>query len=305
MTNSTHSLLMISAMYENGGNTVHRFLDGHPQLAVYPFESQLGTTLVSDALASMFPHKYRWPVFPLSGSPVQDYASIIDEECRVRLRTPHVSKFRHVEMDLSDDDRGALYRQYVCQAERTTGGNVLAFFRATFDAWKNRSRSDRERMFVGYSPIIVVDADRILADLPHAHVLHVVRNPWSAYADTKRRPVPLSLDGYMLRWNVCQMHALRARARFPGRVHIVRVEDVMADPLATLGAVCEAAGLERADTLATPTWNGQPLGEIYPWGTIRQPTLEANAAAAASLSDDERQAIGVWTTPYLEAFGYR
>ena len=40
--------LMISAMYENGGNTTQRFLDGHPQLRVYPFESQLGTRLVSD-----------------------------------------------------------------------------------------------------------------------------------------------------------------------------------------------------------------------------------------------------------------
>ena len=35
-------LLMLSAMYENGGNTVHRFLDGHPEMYVYPFESQLG-----------------------------------------------------------------------------------------------------------------------------------------------------------------------------------------------------------------------------------------------------------------------
>ena len=39
-------LLMIGAMYENGGNTTHRLLDGHPQLHVYPFESQLGTRLV-------------------------------------------------------------------------------------------------------------------------------------------------------------------------------------------------------------------------------------------------------------------
>ena len=39
-------LLMLGAMYENGGNTTHRLLDGHPQLFVYPFESQLGTRLV-------------------------------------------------------------------------------------------------------------------------------------------------------------------------------------------------------------------------------------------------------------------
>lgn len=305
MTTADPTLLMISAMYENGGNTVHRFLDGHPQLAVYPFESQLGTTLVADALSSMFPAKYRWPVFPLSGTPAQDYAAIIDEECRVRTRTPHVSKFRHVELDLSDDERGRLYGQYVCETGRTTGGNVLAFFRATFDAWKNRQASGRERAFVGYSPIIAVDADRLLADLPQAHLLHVVRNPWSAYADTKRRPVPLPLDGYMLRWNICQMHALRARALHPGRVHIVRIEDVMADPAGTLGPICEAMGLERAETLARPTWNGQPLDEIYPWGTIRQPTLDANRAAANALSDAERDAIALWTAPYRAAWDYR
>ncbi len=56
-------LLMLGAMYENGGNTTHRFLDGHPQLFVYPFESQLGTRLVIDELSSLFPVKYRWPVF--------------------------------------------------------------------------------------------------------------------------------------------------------------------------------------------------------------------------------------------------
>ena len=55
--------LLLSAMYENGGNTTHRLLDGHPQMFVYPFESQLGTRLVSDMLTSVFPVKYRWPVF--------------------------------------------------------------------------------------------------------------------------------------------------------------------------------------------------------------------------------------------------
>jgi hypothetical protein len=296
---------MISAMYENGGNTVHRFLDGHPQLSVYPFESQLGTALVSDALSSMFPNKYRWPVFPLSGSAEEDYRAIIDEECRVRTRTPHVSKFRHVELDLSDDERGLLYRQYACGDRRSTASNVLAFFRATSEAWKNRQTSGQERLFVGYSPVIVVDADRIFADLPNAHLLHVVRNPWSAYADTKRRPVPLPLDGYMLRWNVCQMHALRARALHPERMHLLRIEDVMADPSATLAAVCSAMGLEASDTLARPTWNGRPLDEVYPWGTIRQPTLEANRAAADSLSNAEREAIALWASPYLDPLGYR
>src|SRR5215831_19831781 len=94
-------LIMISAMYENGGNTTHRFLDGHPQMYVYPFESQVGTRHVQDHLTSVFPVKYRWPAFLLDATPEQDYRAIIDEECKVRAKTPDSSKFRHVAFDFS------------------------------------------------------------------------------------------------------------------------------------------------------------------------------------------------------------
>src|SRR6202022_1272749 len=89
MSNDIH-LLMLGAMYENGGNTTHRLLDGHPQLFVYPFESQLGTRLVHDHLSSLFPAKYRWPAFALDASPAEDYRAMADEETRIRARTPHV-----------------------------------------------------------------------------------------------------------------------------------------------------------------------------------------------------------------------
>ncbi len=47
-------LLMLGAMYENGGNTTHRFLDGHPQMFVYPFESQLGRGWLSTRCHQLF-----------------------------------------------------------------------------------------------------------------------------------------------------------------------------------------------------------------------------------------------------------
>ena len=114
-------LLMLGAMYENGGNTTHRFLDGHPGLFTYPFESQIGTRLVNDALTSMFPVKYRWPVFSLDATPLQDYRAIIDEEGKVRARTPHVSKFRHMPFDMNDDARAARYQHLVRASGRSTG----------------------------------------------------------------------------------------------------------------------------------------------------------------------------------------
>lgn len=298
-------LLMLSAMYENGGNTTHRFLDGHPQLFVYPFESQIGTRLVNDSLSSAFPVKYRWPVFALDASPYQDYKAIIDEEGKVRSRTPHVSKFRHMPFDMNDDERCELYQQHIAVTGRSGANNVAAFFRATFDAWKDYNRTGEETVYVGYSPIVVVDAEKIVAASPEHHVLHVVRNPWSAYADTCKRPVPMSLPDYLQAWCLNQYHALLARERHPGRVHIVRAEDVMADPKRALAPVCDALGIEVADSLARPSWNGTELEQVYPWGTIRSATPAANRATAEELSRADRADIRQRAWQYLDVYDYR
>jgi len=297
-------LLMISAMYENGGNTTHRFLDGHPQMLVYPFESQLGTRLVNDSLSSIFPAKYRWPVFALDSTPLCDYKAIIDEETRVRARTPHVSKFRHVNFIFSDDERRDIYLEYIKETGRSRAFNVAAFFRATFEAWKNRSGSGREMVYVGYSPIVVVDAEKIIEDFPGSHVLHVVRNPWSAYADTKKRPAPMPLKDYMTAWTISQYFALLFSKRYPGRVKILRFEDLIEDPRGVLGRICGEMGLEDSDTLGIPTWNGLELTEVFPWGTIRRATPDANRATAEELSPEERGEVRERALHYLDALGY-
>jgi hypothetical protein len=182
---------------------------------------------------------------------------------------------------------------------------VAAFFQATFDAWKDFKRSGREKIYVGYSPIITVDAAAILSDMPNAHFLHIVRNPWSAYADTKKRPVPLSLDKYILAWTLNQYFALLVKEQFPKRLHIVRTEDVMADSTAGLGPVCDALGIERAPSLRQPSWNGTPLEEVYPWGTIGKATPAQNKTEAQSLSAAERDAIRQRAWQYLDVFDYR
>lgn len=297
--------LMLGAMYENGGNVTHRFLDNHPELFVYPFESQVGTTLVQDRLSSMFPLKYRWPEFKLDATPYQDYKAIIDEEGKIRSRTPFVSKFRESAMDFSDDERCDIYQKIVAKTGRSRANNVAAFFEATFEAWKDYKRSGREKVYVGYSPIIVVDAEKILTDMPNAHFLHVVRNPWSAYADTKKRPVPLSLKDYMLGWCVNQYFALTLKEKFPGRLHVVRTEDTLADPKKTLGKVCDALGVETTDTLTKLSWNGNELAEAYPWGTLRKATTEVNLSTARELSEAEIGEIRELTWQYQDILDYK
>ena len=297
-------LLMISAMYENGGNTTHRFLDGHSQMYVYPFESQLGTKLVNDALTSMFPAKYRWPEFRLDASAAEDYQFIIDEETKVRARTPSVSKFRSADFQFSNEERKKIYQDLIRRRGRSRANNVAAFFQSTFMAWKNYRCTGKEKVYVGYSPVVLVDAEKILQDFPSAHVLHVVRNPWSAYADTKKRPVPLSLENYFLGWNLNQYFALLFKKKYPRQVHIVRLEDVLKDPRRTLGRLCKNLGLKAEESLSSVSWNGAPLREVYPWGTIHRATAQANKETAQELSRQEKNTIKNLTWQYLKVFGY-
>lgn len=294
---------MISAMYENGGNTTHRLLDGHPQLYVYPFESQLGSKLVRDHFETTFPQKYRWPVFDLSASLAGDYHAIIDEECKVRIRTPQSSKFRDTPMQLDDEDRKKIFIEIMSKTPRTRGKLVETFFQATFEAWKDYKKPADPQAYLGYSPILVVDAAKILSDLPDGHILHIVRNPWSAYADTKKRAVPLSLEHYMIGWTLCQYYALLWKDREPQRMHVLRFEDIIRDPEKVLGEFCAKAGLKPSPTLAKPSWNGQPLATVHPWGTIRTPTPEAYSTAK-ELSREEQAEVAQRAEPWLKIFDY-
>src|SRR5262249_29650750 len=158
MKDGPFHFVMISAMYENGGNTTQRLLDGHPELIHYPFESQPGTKYVLDHLTSMFPVKYRWPVFPLDGTVASDYETIIDEECKVRIKTPPPSKFRDSPIHLDAKERKAEFIRRMEGVPRTRANLMAAFFRATGTAWHDYRRSGQEWVHVGYSPIIGVDA---------------------------------------------------------------------------------------------------------------------------------------------------
>jgi hypothetical protein len=295
---------MISAMYENGGNTTQRFLDGHPDLFSYPFESQPGTKYVLDHLTSMFPVKYRWPIFPLTGEVEADYETIIDEECKVRIKTPHSSKFRDYPMTMSDKERKAIFIEHMKGKERTRANLIEAFFRASAESWKDYQRSGHEHVYVGYSPIIVVDADKIVKDLPNGHVLHVVRNPWSAYADTKKRALPLTLAHYITGWCLNQQAALTFAEMYPQRVHILRFEDIIENPVEVLGTVLAKLGVRKSSTLSQSSWNGRVLDQVYPWGTVRTPTVAANLATAHELNATEKKEIHARTKPLLSILGY-
>jgi hypothetical protein len=280
-------VIMLSAMYENGGNTTHRMLDGHPNLFVYPFESQVGTGAGNDFLTSYVPIRYRWPEFPSDATPAQAYEMFWDEELKTLLRVPSRSKLK------------------ACEGKPLNRATfVTAFFQSTFETWKNVNRSGKESFYVGYNPVQVFDTDKILADFPDGHVIHVARNPYSGFADTSKRPFPLGIKRYAWTWNLCQHMALTYKEKYPDRFHLVRFEDLVANPAATMEGLLKRLGLPMSEHCLHPSFNGVKLEQVYPWGTIRIPTPEANLATANELNADQKRALKTETIVMQRLLGY-
>jgi hypothetical protein len=298
------NLIMISAMYENGGNTTHRMLDGHPQLYVYPFESQVGTGFNNDYLASYVPIRYRWPEFPMSQTPEADYEAFWDEELKTYLRVATRSKFRECGLRMDENKRRARFIELVNKLGRTRANLVQAFFQSTFDTWENVNRTGRELACVGYNPVQVLDTEKILADFPRGHVIHVCRNPYAGFADQFRRPFPPTLERYAHTWAYCQTLALTYSKMYPDRFHIVRFEDLAADRRGTAEALLTGLGLEFSESCLYPSFNGTELKEIRPWGTIRTPTPEENMRTANELSADQKARVRAITSLPHYLMGY-
>jgi hypothetical protein len=108
----------------------------------------------------------------------------------------------------------------------------------------------------------------------------------------------------MLGWTLNQQAALFFRSRYPDRMHLVRIEDVLENPRSTLGAVLDKMGLPPDAALDAPSWNGTRLEEVYPWGTIRRATPEANRATAAELPAEVRDEIRQRAEPFLASLDY-
>ena len=297
-------VIMLSAMYENGGNTTHRMLDGHPSLFVYPFESQVGTGAANDFLTSYVPIRYRWPEFPTETSPAQAYEMFWDEELKTLLRVPNRSKFRDCGLQMDEATRIAAFVAACEGKPRNRATFVSAYFQSTFEAWTNVRRTGKEEYYVGYNPVQVFDTDKILADFEDGHVIHVVRNPYSGFADTIKRPFPLGVKRYAWTWNLCQHMALTYREKYPSRFHLVRFEDLVANPAAAMTTLLGRLGLPMADECLYPSFNAVRLEQVYPWGTIRVPTPDANLATAAELSAAQRRELETETIVMQRLLGY-
>lgn len=304
---SKFNLVMVSAGFEHGGNVTHRHLDGHPELLVYPFESQLGNRSFNDFLSSVERVQYRYPEFPEGLNPRELYEQIIDEEAKTFFRKRNGSKFKDVNLDLNESDRIADFEMFLGEKKSYSRADVIeAFFKSTFSAWKNYYTASREKMtYVGYSPAIGIDTDRMVRDFPEIKIIHIVRNPFSAYRDTKRRPFPQPLSKYLITWNIYHSTVEMYSHLYPNNVRICRYEDMIEDKEKFMRDLAGFIGVKFDDAMLYPSWNGVEIKEsIAPWGTVLKSTPEYNKQIILELSDSDKRHIACATKSLAIHFGY-
>lgn len=303
---SKFNLVMISAGFEHGGNVTHRHLDGHPGLLVYPFESQLGNKNFNDFLASVERVQYRYPEFPEGLTPEELYEQIMDEEMKTFLRKRSGSKFKDVDLVLDEAKRKEEFKVFLGEAPYTRKKVIEAFFRSTFAAWENYYvKPSDDMVYVGYSPAIGIDADRMVRDFPDIKILHIVRNPFSAYRDTKRRPFPQPINKYLITWNIYHSTVEMYAKMYPDNVRIFRYEDLVSDKEGFMRGVAAFIGVEYNDSMLYPSWNGKEIKDkIAPWGTVLQSDESYNKAIINELTQEEKRQITYATTALAKHFGY-
>lgn len=302
-------MIMVSAWHEQFGNGMLRHLDGHPQLFAYPFESQMATPLSSNMIAGpnhWVPQRYAYPEFSSSVNPEEAYHMMWDQELKTYLRTPHLSKFKDCGILMDEKIR---IRKFINACEEqpdlpARAKYVYAFFQSTFDSWTNYSPSGHEDCYVGYIPPIIFDAEKFFKDFPHGHMIHIIRNPYSGYADTIKRPFPFSLTKYCQIWNAAQLHALVYKNKYAGRFHIVYAEDLFDDKESVMGNLCARLGIRWHDSVLHPSFAGKKMESVYPWGTIKHGTTEANINTMNELTLEQKQQIFVECQPMLAAHKY-
>jgi hypothetical protein len=302
------SLILISAWNDSGGGFLHRLFDGHPECFVYPFELQLGTPLLRDGFGSWFRAKYRWPLLPADLAttvPDELFDLFIDDEVKSYLRARGTSKFGAFDLQLVPDDWRREFRARLPGPVRTREDVIAAYVQGLFAAWRNRRASGRERVYVGHCPVIVLDADRVLAECTDARLIHVVRRPTTGFADMRRRVPEVEVASYCRKWSLINLLGFYFAEKYPGRVTTVRLDRLIEDRAGELRRLCEWLGLAYDAVLERPTWNGEPLARLGPFGGVPVVSAAHERECEESLSFADLAVIEEETSVVRALYGFK
>ncbi len=287
-------LILISAWNDSGGAFTHRLFDGHPALYAYPFEMQFGTEQLKDGFSDWFYAKYRWPSFSKSLTSQhagEIFDAIIDQELKSTLLDLRTSKFRNFKVDVNFEQWRKSFEINFQSMPSTRRAVLIAYINSFFENWLNRAASGQERAFLGHCPVVNVDFDKIHQDFPEIRMLHIVRSPYSGYADMRFRRPEVCVEAYCQKWNLVNSMAVAFEKKYPDNIKCVPYLSLLTKREQTLVQLCQWLKIDFDPLLLEPTWNAKPILGLYPFGGVRIASVEHEYNYKDELKESELDAI--------------
>ncbi len=268
--------VFVAGRGRSGTSLLSRLFDGHPQLFCAPGECRVFTGIAPRLKADRDPAAAAAAIvdrFPLPGRPADP-----DMEARVAALDP---------------DDPALPR---------------ALFLLGLERWSRTVDPGEAVAFLEKTPKTEEHLPALFAAFPTAKVLFAVRDPRGVYVSNRRSPAFRQEPDFIARQWVRSLGRVAAYLDDPdGPVRMVRFEDLVTDPRATLEPVCSFLGLEWSDCLLTPTVRGVPWGGNAFDPDKRTPDGIADRKAdewRTEITPREMREIAAVAGPQMEALGY-
>jgi hypothetical protein len=168
---------------------------------------------------------------------------------------------------------------------------------------EHAAEREGRRRWVDQSELAERFADEILSSYPGARVLHVLRDPRDCCAARRaQRRSPFRIEREAGRWAASARLARRHVARHPDHYAVVRYEELVSDPLATMMRVCAFLGEELVPAMVELPNARRYYDERARSGTAI--TARHVGEYRHTLGRHEIARVELSTHPYMTAFGY-
>lgn len=141
---------------------------------------------------------------------------------------------------------------------------------------------------------------------PRAKIVHIVRDPRDVVASLLTMPwAPDSVLLNSLKWKIDMLY-MRDFLQTGGMVHEFHYEDLVAEPEPTLHALCHFIGIDWHPAMLEFNRSADTQIQDEPWksGTRRELNASAVAGWKKKLGPSEARVIQIFSSPFLEHYGY-
>ena len=121
-----------------------------------------------------------------------------------------------------------------------------------------------------------------------------------------RRRVPdVEVASYCRKWSLINMLGFYFAEKYPARMTTVRFDRLIEERAAELGRLCAWLGLGYDAVLEVPTWNGEPLARLWPFGGVPVVSAAHERECEDRLSFEDRAVIDEETSAVRALYGLR